>query len=64
MAEGAKKNKNKKFWAYFQWLRGLLSWLYEPTCLSKPMTGAECWYTIIIYIMYGVSGITRFPNHS
>ena len=32
-----------------------LSGLYKPTNVSKNLVGGECWYAIIVCIMYDIS---------
>ena len=70
-AHASRCNKNKnivKFqWNFYEILSILrmfariiiwsLSWLYKLVNTSKPLVGAECWYTVIVCIMHNVSQV-------
>lgn len=70
-AHASRRNKNKnimKFlWKFYEILSILrmfariiiwsLPWLYKHANTSKPLVGAECWYTVIVCIMHSVSQV-------
>ena len=48
-----------------EWVKRIfwsLSWLHKPTHPSKSLVGAEYWFAIIVYIIYGISLLYHFSK--